>query len=201
MDETASSDALLAAELIVHLSRVGQADEGEDALTPAQWTALRYFARANGMSRTPSAFADFHATTRGTASQTLKSLVAGGYLQSRRDARDGRVVYYEVTEAGRERLRRDPLRRLAGAIEALPAARREAVTAATRQLAAGLAGRRARGPFGTCSDCAHLAPCGQAEGEAWRCNCLGMALLGEELDRLCVDFEPRRRPRAAGRAR
>jgi hypothetical protein len=33
--------------------------------------ALRFFARANSFSRTPSAFAEFQATTRGTASQHL----------------------------------------------------------------------------------------------------------------------------------
>ena len=41
---------------------------------------LRYFARANTFSRTPSAFAEFQATTRGTASQAIKVLEARGYL-------------------------------------------------------------------------------------------------------------------------
>lgn len=59
--------------------RVGQMVSGPGfagGLTWAQWTALRYLARANSLSRTPSAFAAFHGTTRGTASQTIKSLIA-----------------------------------------------------------------------------------------------------------------------------
>ena len=49
------------AELIVHLGRIAQGDGFVAGLTPAQWTALRYFASANRFSRTPSAFAEFHA--------------------------------------------------------------------------------------------------------------------------------------------
>src|SRR3974377_1180868 len=57
-----------------------QADGYEGELSPAQWMALRFFARANSFSRTPSAFAEFQATTRGTASQAIKALEAGGGL-------------------------------------------------------------------------------------------------------------------------
>ena len=55
------------AEQIVHLARLVHGGASDQCLTPAQWTALRYFARANRFSRTPSAFSEFHATTRGTA--------------------------------------------------------------------------------------------------------------------------------------
>ncbi|HKN41440.1 MAG TPA: hypothetical protein VJV87_00945, partial [Sphingomicrobium sp.] len=39
------------------------------------WMALRFFSRANSFSRTPSAFAEFQATTRGTATQAIKALL------------------------------------------------------------------------------------------------------------------------------
>src|SRR6516165_1271169 len=61
-----------------------QAEGYDGELSPAQWMALRYFARANTFSRTPSAFAEFQATTRGTASQAIKALEAGGYLVRQR---------------------------------------------------------------------------------------------------------------------
>src|SRR5258708_19226642 len=57
-------------------------------LSPAQWMALRFFARANSFSRTPSAFAEFQATTRGTASQAIKALEAGGDLVRQRSEAD-----------------------------------------------------------------------------------------------------------------
>src|SRR5215475_13325329 len=64
--------------------------------------ALRYFARANPFSRTPSAFAAFQATTRGTASQAIKALEAGGYLVRQRSKADGRSVSLRLTSKGKK---------------------------------------------------------------------------------------------------
>ena len=61
------------AELLLLVGRLVQADGYEGELSPAQWMALRFFSRANSFSRTPSAFAEFQATTRGTASQAIKA--------------------------------------------------------------------------------------------------------------------------------
>jgi DNA-binding MarR family transcriptional regulator len=68
------------AELVFHLGRIATGEGLVEGLTAAQWAALRYFAQANRFSRTPSAFAAFHGTTRGTASQTIKSLETQCYL-------------------------------------------------------------------------------------------------------------------------
>src|SRR5262245_32512851 len=65
-------------ELLLLVGRLLQAEGYDGELSPAQWMALRFFARANSFSRTPSAFAEFQATTRGTASQAIKALEAGG---------------------------------------------------------------------------------------------------------------------------
>ena len=51
------------AELLLLVGRLVQAEGYDGELSPAQWMALRYFARANPFSRTPSAFAAFQATT------------------------------------------------------------------------------------------------------------------------------------------
>src|SRR5262249_18874079 len=80
------------AELLLLVGRLVQADGYEGELSPAQWMALRFFARANSFSRTPSAFAEFQATTRGTASQAIKALEAGGYLMRQQSEADGRSV-------------------------------------------------------------------------------------------------------------
>src|SRR5207245_5642370 len=60
------------AELLLLVGRLVQAEGYDGELSPAQWMALRFFARANSFSRTPSAFAEFQATTRGTASQAIR---------------------------------------------------------------------------------------------------------------------------------
>ena len=88
------------AELLVHLARLVHSAAADVSLTPAQWTALRYFASANRLSRTPSAFSEFNATTRGTASQTVKSLIALGLLEKRAHESDGRSFLIELTDSG-----------------------------------------------------------------------------------------------------
>src|SRR6056297_679170 len=107
------------AEMLVHVGRSARSEGREDMLTAAQWTALRFFARANRASRTPSAFASFQATTRGTASQVIKSLEQGGFLERHASDTDKRSVRFEVTGQGRDILERDPLRHLVAALAAL----------------------------------------------------------------------------------
>jgi DNA-binding MarR family transcriptional regulator len=87
------------AELLLQVGRLVQAEGYDGELSPAQWMALRFFARANPFSRTPSAFAEFQATTRGTATQAIKALEAGGYLVRRPFKTDGRSVSLRLTRA------------------------------------------------------------------------------------------------------
>ena len=94
------------AELLLLVGRLVQADGYDGELRPAQWMALRFFARANSFSRTPSAFAEFQATTRGTASQAIKALEAGGYLVRQRAQADGRSVTLRLTDKGHEAVAR-----------------------------------------------------------------------------------------------
>ncbi len=110
------------AEMLEHLGRKLHTASFAANLKPAQWTALRYLGRANGAARTPSAFARFQATTRSTASQTLKVLVDKGLVSVERSSDDARVRHLELTTAGRELLRSDPLRPLLGALAEADAA-------------------------------------------------------------------------------
>ena len=107
------------AELLLLVGRLVQADGYEGKLSPAQWMALRFFARANSFSRTPSAFAEFQATTRGTASQAIKALEAGGYLARRPSQADGRSVTLRLTDKGHKAVARDPFEALVRAVGSL----------------------------------------------------------------------------------
>jgi len=62
------------AELLLLVGRRVQAEGYDGELSPAQWMALRYFARANPFSRTPSAFAAFQATTVALRRKLLRHL-------------------------------------------------------------------------------------------------------------------------------
>ena len=145
------------AELLVQVGRLLQA-EGYGELSPAQWMALRFFARANSFSRNPSAFAEFQATTRGTATQTIKSLEAGGYLVRQQSKVDRRSVSLRLTRKGKKKLARDPFEILVDAVNSLDAKERTAMRRALRQVASTLATNGAHRAIGVCQDCNALWP-------------------------------------------
>jgi DNA-binding MarR family transcriptional regulator len=188
-----SSDRALA-ELVAQLGRIAYGEGFVDGLTPAQWTALRYYARANRFSRTVSAFAEFHATSRGTASQTVKSLVNQGYLTRTRSERDGRSARLDVTEKGKAALADDPLEILVGAAQALSPTARMSLESALERMVRYVARERGRCPFGMCPSCLHLRGDGSCvKGRPpYECGFLDEPLEEAELDRVCVNFEPGR---------
>lgn len=186
------SDAELAADLIVHLARLARARDDRPGmetaprLSAAQWAALRYMARANPFSRTPSAFARYHGTTRGTASQTIKSLVAAGFLVSSRDPRDRRSVRFSLTKAGEALLADDGACSLVAAVSELPADEREQLIGSMRRIAGEIAARHGEPCFGCCHDCRHLR-----DGEDCPnfCEQVGAPVKLEDQYLLCADFE------------
>lgn len=173
------------AELLVHLARLVHGGDTDTSLTPAQWTALRYFASANRFSRTPTAFSEFHATTKGTASQTVKSLIGLGLLERRAHDSDGRSAMIEVTAAGQAKLQRDPLADLTRCIRALPDPRRREFLATLTELGGALARLRTAPTFGKCGDCGH---CDTSGGSGAYCRCTQEMLNGTEMQSICVDF-------------
>src|SRR5258708_34508545 len=115
------------AELLRQVGRLVQAEVYDGELSPAQWMALRFSARANSFSRTPSAFAEFQATTRGTATQAIKALEADGYLVRQRFKTDGRSVSLRRTTKGKKALACDPFEVLVRAEDPLYATERTPV--------------------------------------------------------------------------
>ena len=172
------------AELLVHVGRAARSEDARSELTAAQWTCLRFFARANGSTRTPSRFASFQATTRGTASQIIKSLERKGLVARTRSERDRRSVSFDLTEHGHAMLSRDPLRDLIGLIDGLASDDRERFLDTLTRLAFGLALRREVPAFGTCQDCSHF---GKSGGSAY-CACMAEELAADEMTKLCASY-------------
>jgi len=174
------------AELLLQLGRKAYADTAVGGLTPAQWIALRYFGRANRFCRTISAFADFHGTTRGTASQTVKSLVSQGYLTRHRSERDGRSARFGLTPRARRALTADPLDLVVRAAGKLTPTQQRRTASALRQMTHALCEERERPAAGICKRCGHLAG---RDGD-YRCRLLEEPLDSGELDELCIRFLP-----------
>lgn len=179
------------AELVTQLGRYAYGDTPAVGLTPAQWTALRYFSRANRFSRTVSAFAEFHATTRGTASGTVKSLVQGGYLKRTPSSSDGRSARLDMTSKARAILLNDPFQRLMSASDALSTTARRAVSRGLDRMLGELAQDLGKPRFGVCTDCRHL--CGDGfclQGRPpYECGLLNEPLAEPDIGQLCVNFE------------
>ncbi len=190
------------AGLLRYLARLSEPESAQGGLTPAQWSALRYFVQANRFSRTVSAFAAYNVTSRGTASQTIKALEASGYLTRIPRPEDGRSARIEVTEAGEAKLAEDPARILVRAIESLPEGARRGLEANLEQLLAGVGPEAGKNRFGTCPDCAHLEYCPAVEGgePGYYCYWAGEYLERGETDALCVTFTPRSSPGSSGQA-
>jgi len=169
------------AELLVHVGRTARSEGACSDLTAAQWSCLRFFARANGSTRTPSFFASFQATTRGTASQIIKSLERRGLVRAARSERDRRSVSFCLTEEGHGMLSRDPLSDLIGLIDGLGPAEREDFLNTLSRLATALAKRRNTPAFGTCRDCCHFS----GSGDTAYCACMAAELAVDDIDKLC----------------
>src|SRR5260370_6250356 len=107
------------AELLVQVGRLVQAEGYDGELSPAQWMALRFFARANQFSRNPSAFAEFQATTRGTATQTIKLLEAGRDLGPEATRAEKPNLRFALPWQGQKRPARSSFARLVRAPEFL----------------------------------------------------------------------------------
>ena len=192
MTSASHKSAAIAAEIILHLARLSHGEGSARGLTAAQWATLRYFARANSASRTVLAFADYHVTTRGTASQTIKNLIASGLLVRIPSQSDGRSAQIDLTKDGQALVEEDPFSDLVEAIADLPPASLADVSTALEQVMGRITDDRQRRRFGTCPDCGHLGPCldPEEDGATKICRLTGRPLAESELDDLCINFKP-----------
>ena len=180
------------AELVFHLGRIASGEGLVEGLTAAQWAALRYFVQANRFSRTPSAFAAFHGTTRGTASQTIKGLETQGYLTRVRSEGDRRSVQLVLTEQAKGILANDPFESLVRAAESLSPSVQGNFAIALQRMLGQVAQERGKQPFGTCTSCQHLEgdSCSRKEQVTYVCGFTSEPLRMDELDGVCINFIP-----------
>ena len=178
------------ADQMLHLGRVAYTAGAKHGLSPAQRMCLRYFSRANRFSRTVSGFADFHATTRGTASLTVSNLVERGLLRRRRSRLDGRSRRLDLTDEAREILS-GSAEELEGAISQLPRTQRTALANTLDRLMSELGGALGAATFGTCGRCDYFASgAGGAPTAVERhCNRFGEPLEPEDVEAICLNFK------------
>jgi DNA-binding MarR family transcriptional regulator len=164
--------------LLDRLARLHAARRREVALTDAQCAALEYLARANRFSRSPSVVADYLATTRGTASQTLKALADKGLIAEEPAEGDRRQRRYGLTDRGRAMI-------ASWFAPDTDDADSKAALQAARTLLRTLVESSGAKVFGLCKDCRHHA---NGDGVAPFCRLLQIKLELEDAGQLCHEF-------------
>lgn len=163
--------------LLDRLARLHAARRRAVTLTDAQCAALDYLARANRFSRSPSVIADYLATTRGTASQTLKALAEKGLIAEEAADGDRRQRRYALTDSGRALVE--------GWFATTPGPDTAAALQAARTLLRGLVAATGGKTFGLCRDCRYHTV--EPDG-APSCGLLKITLALEEAGQLCHEF-------------
>ena len=166
-------------ELIERLGRISAADEWGSDINPTQWTALSYLARANRFSRSPSHVADFMATTRGTASQTLKALARKGLITEIRSETDKRSISYSITEKGERLFHRTST--IEEAVLGLSGQESSELLKNLEALSRTALKQRRYKSFGVCDTCDYH----RKEQRGGYCNLLHLSLSPEDANQIC----------------
>ena len=178
-----------AAEYIERLGRLLASREHAAGLNPSQWEALRFLARANRFSRTPSGLALYLGATKGTVSQTVAALRRKGLVEAERSSADKRSLRLRLTAAGRQLMARDPLLGFALAIDSQGPQSADGLREALARLLGALQRQNGLRPFGLCRTCRHF---GRGEGaepvrRPHRCRLLEVDLAEFEAGQLCSE--------------
>jgi DNA-binding MarR family transcriptional regulator len=183
------------AELLAEAARAWYFEDDQQGLRNRELMALRFLARANRFSRTPSALASFIGSTKATATQLVKALEEQSYLVRTPSDEDKRSVMLCVTAKGEKYLaQHDPVNQMVSAIAALGAERCGRLRNALREILNNFDAHH-RPSAGVCRDCAFLAEHApnktrQREASRFTCRRFRTPLSADEVGQLCTSFEP-----------
>lgn len=161
-----------------------------EGLVPAQWEALRYLASANRYSLTPGMVANFLGTTKGTASQTLRSLENKGYVKRVRSQLDKRVTIVTPTTAGLEKLTTDPLGTVLKLVEGEDDAEKEILYKSLERLLSLLRTHNNGCHFGYCAQCKNfrLIDPDHQNGSIGFCRLSNEDVADTDITKICAKF-------------
>jgi DNA-binding MarR family transcriptional regulator len=169
------------------LTRLIRASEHRDGLNPAQWEALRFLARANRFSNSPGALTSYLGATKGTVSQTLKSLEAKGLVvKAPRGGRRGSLSL-ELTPKAVEALAADPWTRCSADAAGLRGKIRRRLAKGLSELLMIELARKGTPQFGACTDCRYFRE--QASDASPVCMLFDEMLTEADTKGICIAFE------------
>lgn len=182
----ASGSSPQLADLIERLGRLLYSELHAEGMPPAQWQALRYLARANRFSCTPTALGLYLGATKGTVSQTVNALVRKGFVRKDANRSDRRSLSLVLTARGRALLARHSAHGVVEALATLPAATQDALDEGLGRLLDAMLMRRGGRMFGQCATCRFFR---RGAAGAHRCGLLDVPLNEADSEKICVEFE------------
>lgn len=171
------------ADLIDRLSRLHQTEFWQDELNPTQMAALRYLACANVYSRSPSHVADYLGSTRGTVSQSLKTLSTKGFIRRVSSSADKRSVRYDVTPSAHKVVEKSTA--MEHVISQLNENENKHLASLLSKVLHTTLRDRGGRSFGICSTCKHH----ETEDGRSYCRLLEVGLATGEISLICHEHE------------
>ncbi|MGY8631079.1 MarR family transcriptional regulator [Bradyrhizobium sp. 14AA] len=160
-------------------------------LSDREWMALRFLARANRFSRTPTALASFLGTTRSAATQIAAVLQSKGLMVRKPSAEDKRSIALCITGEGERFLERDPINALRDQLVALDVTDRSQLRDTLRRVLGGVDVAKHSHHADVCSECMFLIESGEGKGHHFKCRLFRKSLAQKDTTLLCAYFEGR----------
>lgn len=149
------ADAALAGLLDQVTRHIHSSNHAAD-LYPAQWSALRYFAKANAPHRSAISLARYQGIEPGPTTRTVRTLISKGLLEDAGSLGRGRIRRVDVTDKGRELLLSDPLNTVVEALASLDGVQKRALAEALERMLVRLQSKKRQpegsDPSGAASD-------------------------------------------------
>lgn len=178
-----------AAALIERFGRLISSESHTEGLQPVQWEVLRYLTKANRFSQTAAAVTAYLGITKGTVSQTLKTLEAKGLIRKRVDSKDRRSNHLKLTTKGQRLISKGPLESVTSALRNLDDQRAQVLMESLEDTLREVLTARGRQPFGQCRNCVYFAAL-HTQGQPHFCQLLTQPLTDADAQLLCIEQTP-----------
>lgn len=171
-------------ELINRIARLDGVHAWEQGLNPTQNAVLYYLDKANRFSRSPSHVADYLGSTRGTISQTFKSLAQKGYVTEKRSSVDKRTISYDLTQKGIDAVNHSNA--VIDTIAHLDESAQHDLSNTLQSILVRLLRNKGGRTFGLCKYCKHFA----TQENGGYCRFLSEVLTEPETNQVCHEQIP-----------
>ena len=151
-------------------------------LPQVQLEALHYLYQCNRYSNTPAAITDFFGATKGTVSQTLRTLEEKGLIEKHADSDDARVVRCKLTARGKRIVKATfPPILLQETTDVLDKQTSRVLPSLLTTLLQGLQVAQGQQGFGICRTCAHF----ETNGNQMSCGLIKERLTMSDSLKIC----------------